>query len=174
MAWLSTKTYGTDRGLSCAYRQWAARSHCALLHGYSLGFTFTFAAEQLDERGWVIDFGRDGFGPIRDWLHATFDHTLLVDADDPEMAEFLRLRDRGLAEVRILPGVSCERIAAWVGEQMQPGVRERTGGRCWIESVECFEHGANSAVWRNPEAVLRQVSAEILNRALTGEAGVHA
>ena len=106
MAWLSTKTYGADRGLSCAWRQWAARSHCALLHGYSLGFRFTFAAEQLDERGWVIDFGKDGFGPIRDWLHETFDHTLLVAADDPERAEFLRLRDRGLAEVRILPGAA--------------------------------------------------------------------
>ncbi|WP_333586774.1 6-carboxytetrahydropterin synthase [Phenylobacterium sp.] len=48
-------------GLSCAVRQWAADSHCALLHGDTLGFRFTFAAEQLDVRGWVVDFGSDGF-----------------------------------------------------------------------------------------------------------------
>ena len=166
MAFLSIKSYGTDRGLSCAYRQWAARSHCSLIHGYSLGFRFTFAAEQLDARGWVIDFGKAGFGPIRDWLHANFDHTLLVAVDDPQRDALERLRDLGLAEIRVLPGLSCERIAAWVGEQMEPGVRERTDGRCWIDSVECLEHGANSAVWRNPEAVLRQVSAEALERVL--------
>ena len=166
MAFLSIKSYGTDRGLSCAYRQWAARSHCSLIHGYSLGFRFTFAAEQLDARGWVIDFGKAGFGPIRDWLHANFDHTLLVAVDDPQRDALERLRDLGLAEIRVLPGLSCERIAAWVGEQMGPGVRERTDGRCWIDSVECLEHGANSAVWRNPEAVLRQVSAEALERVL--------
>jgi 6-pyruvoyltetrahydropterin/6-carboxytetrahydropterin synthase len=28
--------------------------------------------------------------------------------------------------------------------------------------VECFEHGANSAIYRNPEAVTRQVTAEAL------------
>lgn len=166
MAFQSTKTYGAERGLSCALRQWAARSHCALLHGYALGFRFTFAAEQLDARGWVIDFGKDGFGPIRDWLHETFDHTLLVAADDPDRGEFLRLRELGLAEVRILPGVSCERIAAWVGEQLDPGVGERTGGRCWIASVEVFEHAANSAIWLNPDDLLRRVSAEVLDQAL--------
>ena len=56
-----------------------------------------------------------------------------------------------------------------MGELWGRGVRERTGGRCWIDSVECFEHGANSAIWRNPEAVLRQVSAEALAQALAGE-----
>ncbi len=95
MAHLSTKTYGAERGLSCALRQWAADSHCNLIHGYSLGFKFTFAAEQLDHRGWVIDFGRDGFGAIREWLHATFDHTLLVAQDDPARGEFERFATLG-------------------------------------------------------------------------------
>lgn len=162
MAYLSTKTYAAERGLTCCLRQWAADSHCRLLHGYALGFRFTFAAEQLDARGWVLDFGAGGFGPIRDWLHQTFDHTLLVAEDDPDRAEFERLRDLGLAELRVVPGTSCERLAAHAFAACQPLVAERSDGRCWIESVECFEHGANSAVYRNPEAVLRQVSAEAL------------
>lgn len=162
MAHLSTKTYGAERGLSCALRQWAADSHCNLIHGYSLGFKFTFAAEQLDHRGWVIDFGRDGFGGIREWLHATFDHTLLVAQDDPARGEFERLCDIGLADVRIVPGTSCERIAAHVFAHCQPMIAEASRGRCWITAVECFEHGANSAVFENPEGLLRQVSAEAL------------
>ena len=162
MAYLSTKTYGAERGLSCVFRQWPADSQCNLLHGYSLGFRFTFGAEQLDHRGWVIDFGAAGFGPIREWLHATFDHTLLVAEDDPDKDEFLRLRELGLADVRMVPATSCERIAAYVFEAAQAMVSKATKGRCWVASVECLEHGANSAIYQNPEAVLRQVSAETL------------
>ncbi|OHB31995.1 MAG: 6-pyruvoyl tetrahydrobiopterin synthase [Phenylobacterium sp. RIFCSPHIGHO2_01_FULL_69_31] len=169
MAFFSTKTYGADRGLSCALRQWAADSQCQLLHGYSLGFRFTFAAEQLDHRGWVVDFGAGGFGPIRSWLHETFDHALLVARDDPDRAELLRLAELGLANVRLLPATSCERIAQYVFETAQPMIAAQTKGRCWIDAVECFEHGANSAVYRNPESVRRQVSAEVL-QALADEA----
>ncbi len=171
MAYVSTKTYGAERGLSCALRQWPADSHCALLHGYSLGFKFTFAAEQLDHRGWVVDFGKGGFGAIREWLHETFDHKLLVADDDPARDEFLRLRDLGLADVRIVPGTSCEQVSAYVLNQTQPMIAEATGGRCWIASVECFEHGSNSAIYQNPDAVLRQVSAEVLTKMIAVAAG---
>lgn len=166
MAYISAKTYGADRGLSCALRQWAADSHCHLLHGYSLGFRFTFAAEQLDHRGWVIDFGKGGFGGIRDWLHATFDHTLLVAEDDPFRDQLLNLGSLGLANVRIVPSTSCERIAAYVFEHCQPMIAEISRQRCWIAAVECFEHGSNSAIFENPESVIRQVSAEVLSAAL--------
>ncbi|MDX9998797.1 MAG: 6-carboxytetrahydropterin synthase [Phenylobacterium sp.] len=162
MAHLSTKTYGAERGLTCALRQWRADSHCALLHGYSLGFRFTFAAEQLDAAGWVVDFGKGGFGPIREWLHATFDHTLLVAEDDPARETLMALGAAGLAQPRLVPGVSCERLAQYVFDNCDPMVRAASRGRCWIDQVECFEHGANSAIYRNPEAVTRQVTAEAL------------
>ncbi|PHY20150.1 6-carboxytetrahydropterin synthase [Caulobacter sp. BP25] len=168
MAYRSVKTYGSERGLSCAYRQWATESHCQLLHGYSLGFVFDFAAEQLDARGWVVDFGKAGFGAIREWLHHMFDHTLLVAADDPSRLEFERLQRLGLAQVRIVPGVSAEALAAQVFEYAQALVDTATKGRCWVASVECREHGANAAVFENPHGVLRQVSAEALNMALKG------
>lgn len=164
MAFTSTKTYGAERGLTCAYRQWAADSHCAQLHGYALGFRFEFAAEQLDARGWVVDFGAGGFGEIRAWLHATFDHTVLVAEDDPARGSFMQLRDEGLADVRFLPGTSCEAIAAHVFAHAQAIIHERTDGRCWVASVECLEHGANSATFHNPAGVLRQVTSEVLGR----------
>lgn len=166
MAYFSTKTYGPERGLSCVMRQWAAQTHCALLHGYSLGFRFVFAAEQLDARGWVIDFGKGGFGPIRDWLHRMFDHTLLVAGDDPARPELARLAELGLAEVRVVPGASCEQLARFVFDYAEPFVRASTGGRCWVVSVECSEHGGNSALFENPEHALRQVQAEVLVQAL--------
>ena len=53
---LSSKKYGHERGLSAAFRQWRAVSHCRFMHGYSLEFEFVFGTHQLDENNWVVDF----------------------------------------------------------------------------------------------------------------------
>lgn len=166
MAHLSTKTYGNERGLSCCSRQWAADSDCHLLHGYSFGFHFVFAAEQLDKRGWVLDFGRGGFGKIRDWLHETFDHTLLVAEDDPERPALEALGERGIARVRVVPGTSCERMAEMAFHKADEIVREATKGRCWVESVECSEHGSNSAIYRSSSALERSAQSDRLRAGL--------
>lgn len=170
MTWIATKTYGAERGLSCALRQWSAESHCALIHGYSLGFRFTFAAEQLDARGWVVDFGAGGFGQIRTWLHQVFDHALLVARDDPALPDLMRLSELGLARVQVVPGASCERLAEFVWAAADPMISQATKGRCWVAEVECIEHGANSATYRNPDSVLRGLRTEVLSQLLT-EAG---
>lgn len=110
----------------------------------------------------MVDFGKDGFGQIRSWLHEMFDHTLLVAADDPARAEFQRLADLGLAQVRLTPSVSCEGLAALVFDHAQQIIDAATEGRCWVESVSCHEHGANSAAFENPKALLRKVATEVM------------
>ena len=141
----STKTYDHNEGLSCCFRQWRAdHSHCRFIHGYALAFKFTFAASRLDERNWCVDFG--GLKAVRAWLHETFDHTLLVAADDPQRATFEALARDGLAVLRILPAVGCEATAQYVFEAVDAMVVEQTGGRAWLESVEVSEHGGNSAI----------------------------
>lgn len=162
MAHLSTKTYGNERGLSCTSRQWAADSDCHLLHGYSLGFHFVFGAEQLDKRGWVLDFGKGGFGKIRDWLHEMFDHTLLVAENDPERAALEALGERGIARVRVVKGTSCEAVAELTFHKANEIVSGLTKGRCWVESVECSEHGSNSGIYRSHQAMDRIAEAERL------------
>jgi 6-pyruvoyltetrahydropterin/6-carboxytetrahydropterin synthase len=52
-----TKSYPHELGLSCVFRQHRAESHCKLLHGYALAFTFVFGCTGTDENGWVFDFG---------------------------------------------------------------------------------------------------------------------
>jgi 6-pyruvoyltetrahydropterin/6-carboxytetrahydropterin synthase len=72
--YLSTKTYGNDRGLSCCFRQWrSSHSHCSLLHGYSIGIKLIFESETLDSRNWVMDFG--GLKAFKEWADWQFDHT---------------------------------------------------------------------------------------------------
>ena len=75
MKYQSTKTFGNDRGLSCAFRQPnATHSHCSLIHGYSLGFKFVFEADTLDDKNWVYDFGNTKW--MKAFLEENFDHTI--------------------------------------------------------------------------------------------------
>ena len=142
----STKTYDHAEGLSCCFRQWrAAHSHCRLLHGYALAFKFVFATHRLDERNWCFDFG--GLKAVRGWLHETFDHTLLVAADDPQLDLLRRLDHAGLAAIRVLPSVGCEAIAKHVFDHVGNYIREESAGRVWLESVEVREHGGNSGLY---------------------------
>jgi 6-pyruvoyltetrahydropterin/6-carboxytetrahydropterin synthase len=146
MAYYSTKTYGHNIGLSAVFRQPKAHSHCKFLHGYSLAFKFTFGANNLDERNWVVDFG--GLKTLKKWLEDSFDHKLVLDRDDPMMYKFAELENAGLAEITILDGVGVEKFAEHAWKFADDLVTEASDGRCWCESVECSEHGANSGIYR--------------------------
>jgi len=145
MTYRVIKTYGNERGLSCAFRQWRAESHCRLIHGYSLGFRFTFEAETLDDKNWVYDFGDMGF--VKEFLEDNFDHILMIASDDPRKQDLYNLD--GIAEIRELPVVGCEAFAEYVYSYVNQEVEQQTTGRVKLVSVECFEHGANSALFGN-------------------------
>lgn len=149
MRYQSTKTYGHDVGLSACFRQPNATSHCRFLHGYSLKFRFVFAADELDERNWVVDFG--GLKELKSWLIKTFDHKLIVDAQDPHLNTFTNLQHQGLAELTILDGVGVELFAQLAWHKANELVETMTQGRCRCIEVECAEHGANSAVYSQTE-----------------------
>ena len=144
----STKTYGNEVGLSCAFRQWRADSHCNKLHGYSLGFRFTFESAILDEHNWVYDFG--GCKWIKEYLQSEFDHKLVVAKDDPELERILDTVYSEIADVNVMDDVGCEKFAEKVYNYVSPKVYTDTKGRVNVYSVEVFEHGANSAIYQTP------------------------
>jgi len=146
MSYYSTKTYGHNNGLSAVFRQPNAdHSHCHLLHGYSLQFKFTFGCEQLDNKNWAVDFG--GLKPLKAWLEDNFDHKTCVDISDPMKDDLLLLETKGLAEIRQFDGVGAEKFAEHAFNFADKLIREASTDRCWVESVECAEHGANSAIY---------------------------
>ena len=145
--WRVVKSYDHAEGLSCSFRQWqAGASHCRYLHGYALAFRFTFLAETLDDRGWCIDFG--GLKELRAWLHSMFDHTTLVSLDDPELAAFEDLAERGLVQLRLLDCVGCEAFAALALDWAQRFADRETEGRVRVLGVEVSEHSGNAAAYR--------------------------
>lgn len=142
---LSTKTFTHAQGLSCAFRQWRAESHCRLIHGYAIQVRIEFEGE-LDERNWVVDFG--ALKPLKALLEETFDHKLLVAQDDPQIDELTYLEQLGIANVVVMPkGVGCERFAEYVFETASEWLTSiGLSARVRVAQVEVSEHGGNSAI----------------------------
>lgn len=144
--YLSTKTFGHEVGLSAAFRQWKADSHCRFLHGYALAVKFTFAATDLDCRNWVVDFG--GLKSLKAMLEDTFDHKTLVAVDDPLKPMFRQMHDAGMIELVEVPRTGCESFAEMIYSATEQWLLDAGfSPRCSLVSVEVMEHGANSAIY---------------------------
>ncbi len=169
--YLSTKTYGNDRGLSCCFRQWrSTHSHCSLLHGYSIGIKLVFESHTLDDRNWVMDFG--GLKAFKEWSEWMFDHTLVVAKDDPHLEMFKKMAELGLqdqggvCDLRIVEAVGCEKFSELVYKEMDKILKTYQRGETYtlpngktfearypvgkyvhLRSAEVFEHTGNSAVY---------------------------
>ena len=137
------KYFGHDRGYSCAFRQWGAKSDCRLLHGYSLSFTICLSSSNLTKDNWVYDFGSFDF--LKDFLKKTFDHTLLVASDDPEKDQLQQL-DGTVANVIILPKISCEMFAEMTFKFIKTYFLDNDI-EVDIEYVKVAEHEGNSATY---------------------------
>ena len=125
----STKTYDHNEGLSCCFRQWRADSHCSHLHGYAFAVKLVFATDRLDHRNWCFDFG--SLKEVKAWLHDLLDHTTIVAEDDPHLDAFRHLGSIGIVNLRILPSVGCEALAAHVHLHVAEIASRQTSGRVW-------------------------------------------
>lgn len=146
MSYQSTKTYGNHIGISAAFRQWKAHSHCKLIHGYALGFKFVFEADELDARNWVVDFG--GLKPLKQILEDTFDHKVVVAEDDPHIDYFRQGHALGVLDMVVVPAGGCEKFAEMVYDVTEQWLKDAGfAPRVRLVSVEVMEHGANSAIY---------------------------
>jgi len=136
-------------GFSCCHRQPAHDGHCKFLHGYSRSFYFVFGCEEVDPKThFVMDFS--GLKAVKAWLEDMFDHTCLINADDPELDTFRDLDARGIIQLRVLPNVSMEATAKYVAEHVGKMLAEDTNDRVYIHALECRENEKNSG-WYFPQ-----------------------
>jgi len=141
-------------GFSTVFRQWKAEdTHCRFLHGYGISFKVYFEGE-LDDRNWVWDFGGmkraktriDGLQP-KAWMDYTFDHTMIIAEDDPELDAFRQMDAAGVAQVRVIPATGAESFAEFIFNKVNPFVLEETDGRVRVTKVKFMEHGKNAAYY---------------------------
>lgn len=146
---ISTKTYGAERGFAVAYRQHKAESHCNLIHGYAMGFHLEFECDEadLDARNWCVDFGslKSFKYKLDDW----FDHTCLVAEDDPEFALFEEMHRRKLIKMVVVEKTGCEGLSKFIAEYLTEVWIPDNGyaGRVKLKKVEVRETPSNSAMY---------------------------
>ena len=129
---------------SAAFRQWrSTHSHCQYIHGYRLTANITFECDELDERNWCADFG--GLKDLKKSLEYTFDHKLVVAADDPHIDQLKMIDETGVAQVVVIPAVGCERFAEYVLNKADDFISKATEGRVRVKSVQINEHENNFA-----------------------------
>ncbi len=127
----------------CSHRQWKHSGHCRFVHGYSRSFIVFFVAKELDDYGFVVDFS--SLSPLEEKIRAQFDHTFLVNQDDPLLMEWKSLHDRGALDLRIMRNVGMEASAELVWEWSNSLLHSRDSGRscCW--RVDARENEINTA-----------------------------
>lgn len=144
--YISTKTFDN---YSVALRQWKAQhSHCQLLHGYALKFKVWFSCETLDDMNWVVDFGGFGHNGLKEWMNNMFDHTLLIEVDDPYKDLWEQMGQMGLAKVHFLEKMGCESLAKLVFDKFNKTLANQDAARCRVVKVEVFENDKNSAIYQ--------------------------
>tara|TARA_B100000282_G_scaffold74423_1_gene50964 strand:- start:2879 stop:3325 length:447 start_codon:yes stop_codon:yes gene_type:complete len=138
MTFQSTKRF---TGFTTCFRQYkATHSHCQYLHGYSLEFIATFEG-QLDQYNWVNDFGIFSKNGVKQKLKYLFDHTTLVDQNDPLIDTFQKLHEQNIIQMRIIENLSSEYFAKIVFDILS---QHNTKLMKCIK-VQCIENNNNSA-----------------------------
>ncbi len=144
--YISTKTYGAERGFSVSYRQWRADSHCNLIHGYALCFHVEFEATDLDARNWVVDFG--SLKSFKSFLDDHFDHTCLVASDDPEYDLFVEMHNKKLIKMVEVEKTGCEGLSKFLFDYLGCWIADNGySPRVRVRKVEVRETPSNSAMY---------------------------
>lgn len=144
----STKSY---YNYPCAHRQFRHDGNCAKIHGYSRSFHFVFGAKTMTKEGFIVDYG--DLDELKNHLDYMYDHTLVLDADDPFLETFRELEAQGVCDIRIHPlGPGMEGTAHYLCEWADDYIRKKTKGRAWVISVEARENDKNSSIYHNPNA----------------------
>ena len=132
--------------ISTGHRQWKHKGHCSYVHGYGRYVRLTFEASELDERGWVMDFG--DLKDIKRWIEAEWDHKVLIASDDPLLQQLKELESHGGILLNVLPDgyyPGIEESCRYLYDMLNPMIKEKTNNRVEITRVEIWEHENNHA-----------------------------
>ena len=141
MKFKSSKRFGP---ITTGHRQWRDKGHCSYVHGYGRYVRLTFEATELDERGWVMDFG--DLRGVKNWIEDEWDHRTLIAADDPVIPELKILEEVGGINLNILPEgylPGIEESCRYLYDKLNPIIQRKTNNRVEITRVEIWETEKN-------------------------------
>ena len=126
----------------------ALSSHCRFLHGYGRTVEVVLQATELDDRGWVYDFGQ--FKVLRAILESSWDHKVQISKEDPLLPAFRQLDRREVIQLEVVDDryTGMEGQALWVYEQMKSLLQAQfLQDRVTVTSVEVKETDLSSAIY---------------------------
>lgn len=129
-----------------AHRAHNHDGHCKYIHGHNWAFEIQFSASEVDENGFVFDFGK-----LKDLRHTfceLFDHTFLMNHADPMLQDFKEFTElMGISNIIEVQDCSCEGIAKLVWQLSNSYAVKTTDGRCRVRRVVVYEDSKNSATY---------------------------
>jgi 6-pyruvoyltetrahydropterin/6-carboxytetrahydropterin synthase len=122
------------------------------VHGYGRTVKIVFAADSLDAKGWVVDFG--GLRGFKSWLEGQWDHRTLISSEDPHLELFYELHEKKIIDLNVMDatkghGPGIEQSCKFIFDYLNPLIEQQSNGRCWVHSIEIWEHENNSAIYIN-------------------------
>ena len=91
---------------------------------------------------WIVDFGGYKAKPVgtglREWLDYMFDHTTLIEKDDPYLDLFQQMEQMNLLHLRVMDTMGAESMAKLVFDKFNDVLSKTDAGRCKVLKVECF------------------------------------
>ena len=141
MKFKSSKRFGP---ITTGHRQWRDKGHCSYVHGYGRYVRLTFEATELDERGWVMDFG--DLRGVKNWIEDEWDHRTLIAADDPVIPELKTLEKVGGINLNILPEgylPGIEESCRYLYDNLNPMIQQKTNNRVELTRIEIWETERN-------------------------------
>lgn len=116
--------------------------HCRFVHGHNWSFALTFACDELDDQGFVIDFG--GIKFIARWIDENLDHAFLFAESDTEGRKMLAAFPH-IFKAYIVKNCSAEGLAVHLFDVFDGLIREESNGRAWLKSIRVGEDSKNFA-----------------------------
>jgi len=123
-----------------AHRVMNHEGKCKNLHGHRYRVEFTFSADELDEIGRIIDFGKVK-AILKKWIDANFDHETILYVQDQEVIKAIeKSTNRKPFELPYNP--TSENIAKYLLEKVCPDLFKTSQAKCtkirvW-ETPNCY------------------------------------
>jgi 6-pyruvoyl-tetrahydropterin synthase len=76
-----------------------------------------------------------------------WDHTLLIEKDDPQLETFEYMQELGLCSLRVMDAMGAESCAKVVFDKFNDRMSKTGGGRVKVTKVECWEADKNSSIY---------------------------
>lgn len=76
-----------------------------------------------------------------------FDHTTLIEKDDPYLDFFQTAAQEGLMKLIVMDKMGAESVAKLVYDKFNEVLSKTDAGRCKVVKVECFENKNNSSIY---------------------------